>query len=431
MYSKRFVTTPCRSHPILGPIVGALLLAACLAMLPGQVDAFPDPPVAPAGLMWPAGPELPISPAGDASPAGVDQAAAWQAVELEGATCGRGAPYKYFLNPSADDGAGLLFVLNGGGACMKEGHAPPGVSGPARQLYCMEYSNFVDQLLSNEQLVGSLPLLIRYFRRNDAANPFRDYSYVVLPYCTGDVHAGRMTEAYDYDPDPASSFEVVHRGHLNVMAVLADVQLRYPGDRPVVLTGLSAGGFGAIFNFPAFVERWPRTTLIPDAGIAPPHAESLMAREGQRVAERWGARALLPDYCATDDCLADTLRLLSAHAEHYDGGGAPWRPFGFLQGQQDSVLSGYLEISGCSYEMGLRRGMLASQATNLRAFVPATTAHVFGATPGYKTPVGGMDMLAWFGALALATSAAELPPDAIDPWLPCNALQLPNLSARQ
>jgi hypothetical protein len=291
----------------------------------------------------------------------------------------------------------------------------------------MEFTNFVDAL-ANDTAVAGMALLVRYFRRWESDNPFNHFTYVFVPYCTGDVHAGSMSEPYDYDPTPDSEFNVVHRGRLNLLAVLDDVQQRVPGDVPVVLTGVSAGGFGAILNYPEFASRWPRTVLIPDAGIAPPHADSLMAREGPRMAERWHSRELLPDYCSTDDCLADTLRLLVAHASHHDGTGAPWRPFGLMQGQQDGTLSSYLEISRCSYQMGLRTGLNDASASNLRSYIPATADHVFGATPNYATPVLGVDMFEWFSAVVAAESEAALPADAIDPWMDCNPLHLPSLN---
>lgn len=355
-----------------------------------------------------------------------DQRGAWEGVTLDGASCGRGSGYKYYINVSDDPSAGLFFLLNGGGACLKEGPAPSGVSGAAKQLYCMDYTNFVD-VLATDVGASSLPLLIRYFRRYEEDNPFRDYTYVFVPYCTGDVHAGRMSEPYDYDPDPATRFDVTHRGHLNVLAVLEDVYARFSADVPVVLTGVSAGGFGAIFNYPEFAARWPHTALLPDAGIAPPHPDSLMVRYGQTVAERWGAPALLPSYCSDDACLADTMRLLYAHAGQYDGSEAPWRPFGFLQGQQDSVLANYLEISRCSYQLGLRKGLAASRPSNLRAYIPQTTQHVFGASPNYESPVYGVDMLEWFAAVATASTVDDLPADVIEPWYACHALLLPAL----
>jgi hypothetical protein len=374
-------------------------------------------------------------PASAAAPTAVTEAApgqgglaGWRGVTLPGAACGRGAPYKYYLSLPPGAPAGIVFVLSGGGACLKEGHAPAGVGGVAQQLHCMDYDNFTDPFMTDlTVLTGGLGSLVPYLRRN-AENPLRDYAYVALPYCTGDVHAGRMTTPYDYDPAPTATFAVTHRGALNVLAVLDDVRRQLPGDMPVVLTGFSAGGFGAILNYPAVLSRWPRTTLIPDAGIAPPHPLSLMRREGARVAERWGALPGLPSYCQEPACLADTLGLLAAHAAHFDGDPGPWRAFGYLQGQQDGTLADYLELSRCGYQLGLRQGHAsAARQPNLRAWLPATSEHVFGFRADFAAGPARTQWRAFFYQVAGATTVDELPADALDPWGACNPLALPLL----
>lgn len=371
----------------------------------------------------------PSPPVPDPAPqAAPDQAGlgGWRGVSLPGATCGRGAPYKYYLNPGPRADGGLVFVLNGGGACLKDGPAPPGASGVAEQLHCMAFSNFTDSLFSDVLVLsGVAPGLVPYLRR-EAANPLREATYVLLPYCTGDIHVGRMTAPYDYDPHPDTTFHVTHRGALNVLAALDDVQRQFPADQPVVLTGFSAGAFGAIFHFPAVISRWPRTTLLPDAGIAPSVPGSLFRREGAAIAARWDARAALPPYCGGDDCLQDTLHLLAAHAAQHDGEKAPWRPFGYLQGQRDSTLRDYLEVTTCGYQLGLWSGYHAGRRQgNLRAYLPATDKHVFGASAGWVSPGGKVDWFDWFAQVATAATESQLPADAVDPWAACNPAWLP------
>jgi hypothetical protein len=416
----------------VGRRVKAMAIAGALvpAMVGRGAEAFAAGPIA--------GPQQPYVTAG--SPASPEQLTRWRSVTLDGATCGGppgadGArtPYKYYLNPGTAEGSGILFMLSGGGVCLKDGHAPSVATGAARQLYCMDFSNFSDPYFADATFAveAITSRALPYFNRDDEANPFATWTYAALPYCTGDVHAGSMTAPYDYDPDPDGRFDILHRGHLNVMAVLDDVNRRYPTDVPVVLTGVSAGGFGAIVNFPFFVARYPRTTLIPDAGIGPGTPGSLLVKHGAVVAERWLADAVLPDYCNTPDCVVDTLHLLAAHAEQYDGrDGRPWRPFGLLQSQQDATLSAYLEISACSYELGLRNGLLSISTENVRAYAPASTRHVFALLnplTGEKPFVSqrGVDAHAWFRDMATATTADEMPASAIDPWLQCNPTLLP------
>lgn len=376
--------------------------------------------------------------AGSAHAAPAAQIGGWESVSPAGTACGRGAPFTFFINPAPDPDAGILIYLNGGGVCIKDGPAPPGATGIAAELHCMSFSNFEDGAI-NRGTINLIGFLVPFFNRGLEANPFRDMHFVAVPYCTGDVHAGLMTEPHDYDPDPDARFDVTQRGHLNLLAVLDELERRFPDTgegvdegprRKVVLTGASAGGFGAIYNYPAVQARWPETTLLPDAGIGPGHWDSLLVREGSAIAERWGARAVLPDYCPSDDCMTDTLGLLAAHARFYDGSSAPWRPFGMLQGQQDSTLSEFLEISRCEYQLSLRAGLgQAADVPNLRAWVPATSDHVFSTRAAF-TAADGTSWLEFIGRVAAARSPAELPPTVVDPWLRCNDVWLPALKVR-
>ncbi len=420
--------------PLAGALGGGLTAVLLLASLASIAQAAPHRPAqaenpAALGSLRELPPHAWRNAAGDGLPAPGEappepqQVIDWQDVDLTGATCGRGAPYHYFFSAPAGEPTGLLFLLNGGGACLKEGPAPAGVTGAARQLYCMEFTNFED-IAANKLALGLLSTRVQLVRRNDASNPFRSFVYVFVPYCTGDVHAGAMEQPYDYDPSPNSEFWVLHRGHLNVLAVLNDVKQRFPGVETAVVTGISAGGFGAILNYPEFVARWPRAVLLPDSGIAPPHPSSLMAREGSAMAIRWRARELLPPYCDDTRCLEDTLYLLTAHARAHDGRTAPWLPFGFLQSQRDAVLRAYLEMDECAFETALHWG-IAELPDNVRAFVPASDEHVFLLTPNYVTPGGKVDLFRWFTVVATARTVAELPADAIDAWSGCNALRLP------
>ena len=377
-----------------------------------------------------------------------DQAGEWQAIPLPGATCGgppspetgERAPYHYYLsepNLAEDEApAGILIMLSGGGACYRDGDAPPEAQGAARELHCKEFTNFEDRYFGDAAFASNaIAIVLPYVRRQQPDNPFKDYVYVAVPYCTGDVHAGVMTEPHDYDPDPGASFEVLHRGHLNVRAVVDDVYGRHPEDLPAVLTGFSAGGMGSVYNFPLVSERWPRTTLVPDSGLGPPHPLSLLATDVRQIAARWGSLGLLPEYCDSYGCLAFSSRLLAAHAQVYDGlhgNGLPWRPFGFLQSQRDETLTDYFGLSACSFEVGLMQG-IAEFGANVRGFVPATDKHVFGIINPLEPPFisqGGVDPIEWFGQLATATRPSEMPLDAIDGWMPCNPAFTPLLGAR-
>jgi Pectinacetylesterase len=115
--------------------------------------------------------------------------------------------------------------------------------------------------------------------KSDPANPTKDWSVVYIPYCTGDLHTGSSSKSYVNvgNPDPAvpASFQIEHRGFDNFMVVL-DWMKKNLDRRPeqLLVTGSSAGGYGAIANYPWLQRSYPRAQsfMIADAsqGVTTP-----------------------------------------------------------------------------------------------------------------------------------------------------------------
>ena len=57
---------------------------------------------------------------------------------------------------------------------------------------------------------------------DDARNPLADYSWIYVPYCTGDVHIGDATTAY------APELTVQHKGAVNAAAALDYLATTFP-----------------------------------------------------------------------------------------------------------------------------------------------------------------------------------------------------------
>jgi hypothetical protein len=102
------------------------------------------------------------------------------------------------------------------------------------------------------------------FKTDNAANPVKDWSYVYIPYCTGDIHLGSATRTYTSVghpvlPLPAGTpFEIRHRGFDNFMVVLDWMRRNFTAPHEILVTGSSAGGYGASGNFPWIKEAFPR-----------------------------------------------------------------------------------------------------------------------------------------------------------------------------
>lgn len=105
-------------------------------------------------------------------------------------------------------------------------------------------------------------------------NPFRDWSMVYIPYCTGDIHSG--ANDYDYPDDLGfhllpdfNHWTIRHRGKVNFRVVLRWIQDTFTAaPDKIFVTGSSAGAYGALMNFPDIRDAYPSSTAycLPDAG---------------------------------------------------------------------------------------------------------------------------------------------------------------------
>jgi len=104
------------------------------------------------------------------------------------------------------------------------------------------------------------------------ANPVKDWSFVYIPYCTGDVHLGSATRDYANAGHPVlplpPTFTIRHRGFDNFMVVLEWMRSHFADPNRILVTGSSAGAYGAAGNFPWIAEAYPRSHLhvLADAG---------------------------------------------------------------------------------------------------------------------------------------------------------------------
>jgi hypothetical protein len=76
-------------------------------------------------------------------------------------------------------------------------------------------------------------------RSPGTVNPFRGYTFVYVPYCTGDLHQGH------HSPSPKLQFV----GHENFSLDAKALYTTFPSPPAIVLGGRSAGGDGAFFDY--------------------------------------------------------------------------------------------------------------------------------------------------------------------------------------
>jgi hypothetical protein len=359
--------------------VGLVAAAIGLAALAGS--AGPGPPGRP--TPGPAG-----SPAG---PAAAAAPAPWQRVEPGGRSlCGRGGRFAFWARMGAPDR--LLVFFQGGGGCWDYRSCAPGTA---------LFDDRVDAADDPALGAGVLDL-------DDPRNPFRDWSVLYVPSCTGDVYAGDATRTYRAGDGRAVT--VRHRGHVNASAALDWVFRRVPDPRRVFVTGCSAGSIGSILHTPRVIRQYPRAQ-VAQLGDSLGY---LFSRPTD-LRQLWGADRLLPGWVpgvrAIPRARFTMPRFYGAVAGHY-----PRASFAQVNFRQDEVQRRFHEAAGgapATFEQALLGNLAAirSASPNFRSCLLEGSSHC--ALPRdefYTLESGGVGLRDWVAALAGGDPVANLPP---------------------
>jgi hypothetical protein len=304
---------------------------------------------------------------------------AWSYVPVEGMACGNGAPTGIGVHPGSTDE--VLLVVAGGGACWDA-------------LTCFVLNSAVHvrggwgeaQLGSETSGLADFPLLDR--ARDD--NPFREATWIYVPYCTGDLHAGRTVKAYvAWEPDN----RLHHVGDANFQALLRAVQSEIPAPSRAWAIGLSAGGYGVQLQADRIAGAWPEAEVALLADGAP-----MIRPAGGRWGEfrsAWDLR--FPDGC--EDC-GEGLPQVLAH----QAAALPAVRLGLLTFLDDDVIALYLNYPAGGVEratVALLDGPYSE--TGVAAFALPGDEHVMIGGLDERAAPDGTRLRDWITAWALGT----------------------------
>ena len=149
----------------------------------------------------------------------------------------------------------LVLFFNGGGACWDSMNC----------LYFGTYSKEIGVTVDSLNHAGGI------FDAKNPSNPFKNWNFVFIPYCTGDFHWGSRDEPY---PDELNRFEgeavtIHHRGFDNFWVVLKWMMEHFIAPEKIFVTGSSAGSFGALLGFTYIQKAYPdsEVNLLGDSGV--------------------------------------------------------------------------------------------------------------------------------------------------------------------
>ncbi|HEY5696579.1 MAG TPA: pectin acetylesterase-family hydrolase [Acidimicrobiales bacterium] len=184
--------------------------------------------------------------------------------------CADGSEFSFWSREGDPEKVVLFF--QGGGACF------------TAEMCSFTDGTYTVQADGSQVTSGSAGV----FDAVNEANPFRDYSFVFVPYCTGDIHLGDAVHDY------GDGLTVNHVGYVNASAGLDYVVENFPDASEVFVTGSSAGGVPSPMFAGLASDALPDADIasLSDASGAYPSSPAINAAIGSL----WGTFANVPDW---------------------------------------------------------------------------------------------------------------------------------------
>jgi hypothetical protein len=313
----------------------------------------------------------------------------WQWVPIEGSKCIDGAETGVYVRYGKEKNASKLGVyLAGGGACF----------------------NVATCATCSKTAHPGKPGNGGIFSTSDSRNPFKDYTWISVPYCSGDVHLGDIEKRVGVEKH-------TFHGRTNLGLILDRAKATFKSPSDIVLTGESAGGFGAFANFPFFRDYWPdsRAVMVDDSGpiIDDSDLASCLQKEWR---SDWDVDNALPAGCP---CVGQDGNMSSGWAwfkQKY-----PKDSIGLISSVQDSVISLFFSYGndGCSKSLpgvytkiydGLKK--LAAQGIPVYMIPGGEHTHTGGKSSFFTQKSDNKLLYEWVTQLV---DASQPDPPSVDP----------------
>lgn len=317
----------------------------------------------------------------------------WEYFEIPGTKCIDGSPAGFATNynPSSTK---LVIYLEAGGAC---------------------FNSFCESL--HHPMADNIPANGGIFDRANTANPLRDWSWVYVPYCSGDVYAGQAETML------GGKLRYFY-GYSNITAFLERVVPTFTVDQ-VLLTGSSAGGFGSSLNYPQAQRAFGSVPVVLINDSAPPMSTDVYPPCLQKIWRTvWGLDKTVLAECGAncddpDGFGEDMITHIRTTFPDMRGG-----LYSTLSDQTIRTFAGYgwadgynmcgeisTAVTSAVYQAGLsefRTNMMATPGFG--TFYIAGTGHTrLRAATFYSTQIDGTTLPEWI-ANTLAGTAAHVGP---------------------
>jgi hypothetical protein len=328
----------------------------------------------------------------------------WTWVPFPDSTCrdGSNAGIGVSLNSASKK---LMIFLEGGGACFDSQTCGSNPANVASQFPSADGTGL--------------------FSRSNAANPVADWNIAYVPYCTGDVHMGDASDVMVPGVNGVQQF----KGRANLQAFLNRLVPTFTDAEQVLLTGSSAGGFGASSNgeFVQWAFGSVPVTMIDDSGptMSNKYLPSCLTNTYRTL---WGLDNTILKECGSD-CSADGDYSVeyAQHVAKVSNG----KMVGLIESNDDAVITAFYGIGtdngandckgtlfltpmdGATFEAGLLdfRSSMSSIYPNYGMYFPASTKHTWLEDDMMYTLTTGSDnvkLVDWITAIVNGTGATQV-----------------------
>ncbi len=247
----------------------------------------------------------------------------WYKVPLDKGLSGDGSEYYIYVKLADPDK--LCVFFSGGGVAWNEYTAARPVTGG--KVAAGQPNYYWNNLRPFTQIMN---INVGITDINSDKNPFRDWSFVVITYATGDFHVGNND--YPYKTEDGQD-EILHfHGYVNFLQSMKVSKELFPNPKMLLIAGNSAGAFAV----PALAgevadDYYPNTrnvTLFSDSG-------QLLYKNWRKTARNiWQCKESIYKPLRTDNITLDWYRNL------YDRYGDRFR-YLYSSSVRDYLLSAY------------------------------------------------------------------------------------------
>ncbi len=245
---------------------------------------------------------------------GIPEEKKWYRIAAPGCVVANGDPFYGDFYKGTENKLMIFFV--GGGVSWNEYMA-------ARPASLYQKDHTEGFYLMQMDLVTDIQMKNGIFEESER-NPFRNWSKLVVPYSTGDLHCG--TGEFPYTAKDGSRRICYHHGYTNFHTVLAKTIEMVPDPEVLLVCGCSGGGFGTSILMDSIMERFSKcmnVTCLVDSGFFPKdgwhdiardvwkapdeivkrvHSDMITLDVLEALHQKWGSRVKILMDCSARDC---------------------------------------------------------------------------------------------------------------------------------